>query len=241
MQAQRPGRVIWCLGMYASASTWLFNLARQVLEAAQKEKVHVTFVSGKEPHLSLAGAGRITLVKSHEINSETRTLDLARASERIFITVRDPRDAVVSMMQAHKYEFDRALDHVEQSARLCASFVKDRRAKLFRYETGFFEDLATTAAIVRYLGYELPDHIVQSIYSSLTRAEVEMHISQMPKMPGVLREAKSGDLLDARTQWHSHHAGRNGEIGKWQKALTAQQAIEIEQRLGFYFERLEGC
>lgn len=236
---QAPGRVIWCLGMYASASTWLFNVVRRVLEAAQKEQIQTVFVSGKETHLSLGGPGMVSLIKSHEISSETRILDAARASDKILITVRDPRDAVVSLMQAHKYDFDRALDHIEKSARLCVGFAKDRRTKLFQYETEFFEDASTVAAIARHLGYELPSHIVQSIYRGLTRVEVEKHINQMPKMPGILRDAKSGDLLDAKTQWHSHHAGRTGDVGKWQKTLAAQQAKEVERRLDFFFERLE--
>jgi hypothetical protein len=58
----------------------------------------------------------------------------------------------------------------------------------------------------------------------------------MPKMPGILSDALSGDLLDAKTQWRSHHAGRNGEIGKWKKVLTAKQASEAERRVILYGE-----
>jgi hypothetical protein len=233
-QTPVPGRVIWCLGMYASASTWLFNIVRQVLEAAQKEKIQLAFVSGKEQHLSLGGPKVVTVIKSHEISNETRSLDVARSSEKILITVRDPRDAVTSLMQAHKYKFDLALYLVERSGRLCVDYAKDRRAKLFRYETRFFERAGTVTEIARHLGYELPDHIVQPIHVALTRAEVEKHINQMPKMQGILRAA-TGDLLDPKTHWHSHHAGRNGEVGKWRKALSAQQANEVERRLDFFF------
>lgn len=233
------GRGIWCLGMYASASTWLFNVTRQVLQAAQKEKVQVAFVSGREKTFALGGPGTLTLIKSHEINNDSRIVDVARHSRKILITIRDPRDAVTSLMQAHGYDFDRALDFVEQSARLCGSFAKDRRAKLFRYELGFFEDIGTVKAAAEHLGYGVENATIQTIYGSLTRAEVEKHISKMPKLPGILKDAVSGDLLDAKTQWHSHHAGRNGEIGKWKKALTAKQASEVERRVDFYFEKFQ--
>ena len=224
--------------MYASASTWLFNVARQVLQAAQAEEVQTNFISGRETKLTLPAVGAVTLIKSHEISSEERTADVARQSSKILITVRDPRDAVVSLMQAHKYDFEQALDFVEQSARLCFGFAKDRRAQLFEYETKFFEETGTVAAVTRHLGYELPDEAITSIHKALNRAEVEKHISQMPKMPGILVDAKSGDLLDTKSHWHSHHSGRNGAIGKWSNALTAKQAAEIQRRLDFYFEKL---
>ena len=238
-QEPTRGRTIWCLGMYASASTWLFNVVRQVLQVAQQEKVQVAFISGKEKTLTLGGPEMLTLIKSHEINDDSRIVDVARHSKKIMITIRDPRDAVTSLMQAHGYDFDRALDFVERSARLCGSFAKDRRAKLYQYEAGFFEDIGTVRATAEYLGYGVEDATIQAIYGSLTRAEVEKHINKMPKMPGILRDAVSGDLLDTKTQWHSHHAGRNGEIGKWKKTLTAKQASEIERRVDFYFDKLQ--
>ena len=225
--------------MYASASTWLFNVTRQVLQTTQKEKVQVTFVSGREKTLALGGPGTLTLIKSHEINDDSRIVDVVRHSRKILITMRDPRDAVTSLMQAHKYDFGRALDLAEQSARLCGSFAKDRRAKLFHYESGFFEDVCTVKAVAEHLGHGVENGIIQTIYGSLIRAEVEKHIGKMPKLAGILKDAVSGDLLDTKTQWHSHHAGRNGEIGKWKKALTPKQASEVERRVDFYFEKLQ--
>ena len=33
------------------------------------------------------------------------------------------------------------------------------------------------------------------------------------------------------SQWHRHHAGRSGEIGRWRRRLTAPQVVAIEQHL----------
>jgi len=221
--------------MYASASTWLFNVVCQVLEAAQQEAVRTVFVSGKERELVLSTPGSLPIIKSHEIEGEARLLDVAKHSRKILISTRDPRDAVTSLIEAHKYDFDRALELVEQSAALCQNFAKDRRAVSFRYETGFAADPETVRTIAEHLGYQLKDTAAQSIFASLTRAEVERHITKMPKLPGILRDKLSGDLLDARTQWHSHHAGRDGEVGKWKRRLTAKQADHVVRRLDFYF------
>jgi hypothetical protein len=226
--------------MYASASTWLFNVARQVLRASLQTEPRVAFISGKEQSVPFDGPKAVTLVKSHEISTEARILDVARRSSKILISVRDPRDAVVSLMQAHGYNFEQALNYVEQSSRLCVEFSQDSRAKLFKYEEGFFEDIDTIRAVARHLGMQLEDDTIQTIYDSLTRNEVEKHISQMPRMAGVLKSAASGDLLEIKTQWHSHHAGRNGAIGKWKRTLTAQQVAGVERRLSLYFEKLCG-
>lgn len=234
-----PGQAIWCLGTYASASTWLFNIVRQILETAQKETVHTAFISGVEKKLVLGPPGTVTIIKSHEISSESRILDVAKHSRKILITVRDPRDAVTSLIEAHKYEFEKALDLVEQSDQLCLSFAKDHRALVLHYESKFFEKAETVTAVARYLGYELPENISEAIHQGLTRAEVEKHINKMPKLSGILKDAVSGDLLDIKTQWHSHHAGRNGAIGKWKKALTAKQTDEVERRIDFYFEKFQ--
>jgi hypothetical protein len=225
--------------MYASASTWLFNVVRQILEVAQQNAVHTAFISGKESDLVLGPPGIVTIIKSHEIDNEARILDVARQSRKILITIRDPRDAVTSLIEAHKYDFDRALNYVEQSASLCKSFAKDRRAKLFQYETAFAANPNTVLVVAAHLGYSLEKAAARSIYASLSRAEVEKHINKLPGLPGILKDKVSGDLLDAKTQWHSHHGGRDGEIGKWKRKLTPKQAESVVSRLGSFFEMLE--
>ncbi len=219
--------------MYASASTWTFNVVRRILQTAQMAPLDVVFVSGNEKNRAWSGPGRITLIKSHEIRNETRVAEIARHSSKLLVTIRDPRDSVTSLMQAHNYEFSRALDYVETSALLCRSFSKDRRAKLFRYESGFFENMATVTEIAAHLGYELATDQAEAIFASLTRSEVEKHIGTLPKIPGILKDQASGDFLDPQTQWHSHHAGRTGETGKWKTVLTAGQESEILSRLSF--------
>lgn len=235
-QQEASGPVIWCLGMYASGSTWAFNVVRQIVQANAPGRFRTAFLNGKEIGFDWNAPGKVTVLKSHEISGESAVLEIARRTSKILITVRDPRDAVVSLMQAHQKDFGGALDLVVQSASLCSSFAKDRRAKRFVYETGFFENAATVADLAGHLGYRLDAQAAKVIHDSLQRDEVEKHIAQLPKLPGILRDPISGDFLDPRTQWHSHHAGRNGEVGKWRAVLTDAQTGQIMSELKYYFD-----
>ncbi len=176
-------------------------------------------------------------MKSHEICDEATIVGLASRARGIFITVRDPRDAVVSLMQARSHTFDRALHFVSQSARLCMEFSTDSRARLFGYETEFFNDVQTVKLVASHLGYGITDEAVQHIFAATSRPEVEKHIASMHKKTGVLQDKLSGDLLDPQTQWHTHHAGRSGETGRWRHVLTPQQVLEVEAQVPYFLPK----
>jgi hypothetical protein len=223
-------QVIWCLGMYGSASTWLFNVVRQVFEFTQDDKIQTYFVSTKRDCSAFSQANVIHLIKSHEISDDGTVIELAGRANKILMTLRDPRDAVTSLMAYHGHSFEKALGLVEQTAHLCSGFAKDRRTNIFHYESAFFEDPRTIQDLASILGYQLPEEIVQRIFNGLQRAEIEKYIAGLPRQPGVLQDRISGDLLDPATQWHTHHAGRSGEVGRWRHMLSDAQVKIIEQR-----------
>ncbi len=235
--ADLSGRTIWCLGMYGSASTWLFNVVRLVQALALEAQPVSHFFSGGESLAEFGRAGTVDLVKSHEIAGEATVLALAARAARIFITVRDPRDAVVSLMQARSHSFERALYFVGDAARLCMEFSGDARARLYRYESGFFNDEQTVHEIAVWLGGAICAADAARIFAATSRPEVEKHIARMHGQPGILQDRQSGDLLDPHTQWHSHHAGRRGETGRWRTVLTPEQVLEIETRIPYFLVR----
>jgi len=224
-------RFIWCLGMYASASTWLFNAVRQICLASQPSEVTTIFVKDAVDFRAFDQLRTINLVKSHEIEDESTIVELAQRADSILISLRDPRDAVASLMQYHRHDFDRALQLTERASALCHGFAKDRRTTLFHYEAKFFEQVTTIEQLSKRLGYATPKTAAQAIFDQLDRAAVEKYISSLPQQKGVLRAQSTGDFLDPHTHWHTHHAGRSGEIGRWQKVLSETQAKEVERRL----------
>src|SRR5262249_23651421 len=63
--------VHWCLGMYGSGSTWLYNVTRQIAASVDPTKpVQGDFVSRFIDTARLEQPGRTYIVKSHEIDDE---------------------------------------------------------------------------------------------------------------------------------------------------------------------------
>lgn len=224
-------RLLWCLGMYASASTWAFNVARQLHEHAGTAPQRSTFFSGRGDLSALSTPGVHWIVKSHEISDEPTVLGLAARATHILVTMRDPRDAVTSLMLYHGYGFAQSLPLVAAATRLCAGFARDRRARLWHYESGFFKNPETPAHLAEWLDYRLAPSAAAAIFAANQRAEVEKHIAKLDRLPDVLTDRASGDRLDPRTHWHTHHAGRSGEIGRWRAGLSHEQAAEVEHAL----------
>ena len=223
-----PSRVIWCLGMYASASTWMFNAVREIQAAAGTSGVSVQFVRSTVDLDQLDRRGPVHIVKSHEITSEAVLMALAARSDTILVTIREPRDAVASVMEYHHQGFAKALTLVKESSALCLDFMKDRRARCFSYETQFFDDRRTLHNLARIMGCAISDEAAHQCFDRLSRPAVENLIAQFPHRKGILQDPISGDYLDPKTQWHTCHAGRSGEIGRWRHKLSPAQAREVE-------------
>jgi hypothetical protein len=86
------------------------------------------------------------------------------------------------------------------------------------------------------LKYPLTDVAAQRIFDANRREEVEKYIAKMPRMQGVLQDRVSGDRLDPRTHWHTHHAGRDGEMGRWRHMLSDVQAVAVVAKLRDCYE-----
>jgi hypothetical protein len=224
--------VIWCVGLYASASTWAFNLVREMALATHPPGgVTPHFCAGVYDARRLDAPG-LHIVKTHEVGDAATEAALVQRAGRILITVRDPRDAVASMMDYQNHSFADALAHVEAALRLCVRLAPDPRALIYYYESGFPAQPATASAIAAHIGLSLPPAEMARIFEGLQREKVEAYIATLPRLPGVLQERQSGDLLDPRTHWHTHHSGRSGEAGRWRRTLNPEQAGFITRQLG---------
>jgi hypothetical protein len=217
--------------VYGSASTWTFNAVRLAHEAALPNgTVHTHFLQLAAAREMFAAPGA-HIVKTHELTAPEAAELLLQQAGRIIVTVRDPRDAVTSLMRAHGQDFDMALSLVEKSMRLCARAAAHRRATLLHYESRFFEKRETILALASAADLSVTEAVADQIFLTLTRREVENQIARLPFRRDVLVNKERTDYLDPKTHWHTHHAGRQGKIGSFQDCLSASQAEMVLERL----------
>jgi hypothetical protein len=222
--------MIWCLGMYASASTWVYNVALKVADHSDGPPPLGRYVTGAG---ELAGLplDRLPVLKTHDVDPAGTALLDAKA-RAILLSVRDPRDAVASLMLYMRHPFAQALQRIEVSARYLARWRTDPRTLLLRYEDGFAERAETVASVAARMDRSLPAQAVAAIQAQMSRAAIEAFVGTIASLPTALRDPATGNVVDTITQWHSHHAGRTGEVGRWRRLLKPAQAAAIETRLG---------
>jgi hypothetical protein len=229
--AQREGEVgadgstvYWCAGVYASGSTWAFNVMRGIAAALHPGKeVRGRFVNVLTDLDGIDDDAVVHVVKTHDVPPEVAAQLLTRAT-RIVATIRDPRDAITSLILYQRFGFAAALDWVGRSAKFVAGLAADPRALLLRYEDGFIETPATLDRIAQWFGGTLDPAERDRLFAAHTRAAVETLIATFDK-------TRDDGIGDAKTQWHRHHAGRSGEVGRWRRMLTPDRAAAAEQEL----------
>lgn len=232
--------MFWCLGMLSSASTWTFNVMRQIAMALSPDNTpQAQFLDFDDPLPPFDELGGTVIFKTH---GSGIAWELGRRAEGIVITVRDPRDAVVSLMYSNKMPFDIALRMTEVSAWTCVPFMKHPRSLLLHFEDRFFEDPATVGRVAALFPGTLSPGSSARIFAALRRDAVDAFIADMDDKPTTQTafNAVTGrqDVFNVATGWHRHHAGRTGEVGRWHRDLTNFQIRAIEHRMRPWMERV---
>jgi len=229
----------WCAGMFASGSTWAFNVMRGIAACLHPDRpVKGRFVNVAADLDGLDDPAFVHVVKSHDIAPEVAA-ELSRRVGRIVVTIRDPRDAVTSLMLYQRYPFDLALATIAKSGNFVAGLASDPRALLLRYEAGFIDDAATLDRIAAWFGGTLPAAERDRLFAQHRRTAIEGLIAALDSLPQAQRDARSGDIFDPETQWHRHHAGRSGEVGRWRRMLMPGQADAVEREMREWMARFD--
>ncbi len=222
--------VLWCQGMFASGSTWLYNVA--LLVAAELDPlrpVQGRFVFGPADALGLSEPGIRHVVKAHQARDGVERI--ASTADAVLVTVRDPRDAVVSLMRYQGFSFNRALLNVRLAAEACLLLGALPQAVTLHYERCFIDDPATIDGIAGHMGGRIAPARRDAIFRDTRRSAIEALIAQLPERPTTIVDG-DGDLYDRVSHWHRHHAGRDGVSGRWRRLLYPAQIQGIETALG---------
>ena len=223
-EAVARNRVVATIGLHGSASTWVFNVVRELMIASfGQNQISAVYTEELGELPSLSQAGQHVLVKSH---SGTPDLDawLRAVEAEIVLSIRDPRDAAISMSQRFNAPLERTAGWLARDCRRMME-LGDRRP-LLRYEDQFFEDRATVERLAASLRLEISPAVIETIFATYATAAMRSRATEL---------ADRGSAFDPVTQIHPGHIG-DTRIGKW-RDLPEPIRIKLTQWFDPFLKR----
>jgi hypothetical protein len=213
-------------GLNGSGSTWMFNLISTILRRHDPGARIRTVYSEQFLDEIVADGVDTTIVKTHMPPAVVRSVARA-AGIPIFLTVRDPKDGVASLMTRFAMDFEQALDGVRRSADALAPLVEASGVLTLRYEDRFTSRRGTVNAVAGHLGLEISPADRDAAWRRLTRGAVQAKIRDLAAK-GVFAPGSSAAVFDPDTHWHPGHVGE-GRIGGWRRALSMEEAVQVDR------------
>lgn len=236
MRMDHLPRIVCTIGMHGSASTWVFNAAREILGAAAGEDAVLPFFADKFPQVppeakaALRADGKILLIKSHEGNAPFEDwLDQHEALR--FLSIRDPRDATVSLMQRFGMALTPAAEAIARDGARLAHLAA-RGIPVWRYEDGFFTRPAALESLAARLGCPLSAELCREIMTRYSTEAVRAFAQNLDALPPERRTMIGPYAMDRITQILGPHIG-DGAHGKF-RALPP----DVQEQLSRFFAPL---
>ncbi len=211
------------IGLHGSASTWVFNVIRELMIAAHGEDQVVAGYADTLDKLPEGYGEKHLVLKSHHGSPEMDDW-LSTQKARMFLSIRDPRDASISMAQRFKAP-------LQQSARWiandCARLERlaPRGHPVLRYEDSFFDRPEAINILCTILNLEITEATQAKIFARYRTEAVRAFAATLATLPAE-RVAMVGDFtMDKVTQILSPHIG-DGTTGKW-RGLPEQVQTEL--------------
>ena len=227
-----PPRIICTIGMHGSASTWLFNAAREILTATLGEAAVLHFFADKMVHIPGAAqlAGKTLIIKSHEGSPEFEDWLDANGALRL-LTIRDPRDATISQMQRFRSPLQHAANAIARDG-IRLQRLAARGIPVWRFEDGFFERESTLDALAARLSCPLPTALRAEIFARYETEAVRAFAANLASLPPERLVQVGPYAMDKVTQILSPHIGDSAS-GKF-RALPP----ELQPQLTKFFAPL---
>lgn len=216
-------RLVLTVGLHASASTWVFNVVRELMVAALgRADVAAGFATTADDVTGAGVApGMHRVVKTHgwpDLPAFARQHGAA-----VLVSVRDPRDAVLSLMQRFGDSLPVSANGIGHDCR-CAHACADARYPVLRYEERFFADRASVSRIAAELGLAVPPARMDRIFRAWTTEAVQAMSGGVTALPPERKRALGPNgAIDAETLVTWRHIG-DARTGKWREAFDRDVA-----------------
>jgi hypothetical protein len=224
-------RLIATVGLHGSASTYVFNVVRELVVATvgtgnvlalSAEDVSELF---SQPALE----NRYVVLKSHRGGAGWDAL-IWLTQAPVFVSIRDPRDAALSLALRFNEPLDKAVQALGADCRRAVRCA-DAGQMVLRYEDRFFEDRGLPAQWAEKLGLAVDPAVCRSVAHRYSTAEVRSFAAALGELPPdqVIKTAQT--RFDRVTQIHRTHIG-DARVGKWRELLAPDARAQITR----YFE-----
>src|ERR1700722_3680832 len=234
-ESARPPLMIAAIGLHSSASTWVFNVARELMIATLGEHRVIALFADRMDQLPDQSefAGRHVVVKSHFGSTELEAW-LTVFDAMMFLSIRDPRDACVSMSQRFQRPLSKAVEWLSKDCdRL--SRLADRGRMLLRYEDRFFDDVVTVESMADAIGARLPGSVIETIFARYRTETVRAFTADFDALPPGRVIQVGAFRMDRVTQIHEPHIG-NAASAKWRDLPSGIQS-ELTLRFAAFLDR----
>lgn len=227
-----PGKIFLCAGLKSSGSTWLYNAVVQLLEqangcfgrSAPAAPIVPFYADNVREFPHDAERASVIVVKTHRPSNALEFLG-RYAHATVFITVREPRDAIASLMQRFGHRFEPCLREVSTNAARLVDLLRNEDVVILRYEDRFYERPETLDVLSRQLHLNISKRVLRRIFSSLSASNVEKRIRYLSAR-GAFGTSPSPDSFDPRTHWHPGHIG-DRRIGKYDPILSCKMQQRV--------------
>ena len=229
-------RLVATVGLHGSASTSLFNIVRELMAAAVGSANLIAIYGEDLPALPapLPGERRHIVLKSHTGSPGLEWL-IALSQAPVVLSIRDPRDAAVSLAERFGMTLDLAVRALLQDCRMAERCVDAGHVPL-RYEDRFFDDEALPAYLAMRLGLGVDDALCRDLSQRYGTAGVRSHAQSLSSLPPD-RVVRGGSMqFDPVTQIHATHVG-DGRVGKWRDRLSADDGAKLTQLFAPFLAR----
>jgi hypothetical protein len=239
--SEKESSTVLCLGLPGSASTWIFNICADLLILSYESvgSLYADRFNDIAATLDTCKSSSSALVIKSHIADEGFARHFSKANAKCILSIRDPRDCILSLMDRFYIPFDIALLRLVDSCNALLRF-RESGAPLFRYEDMFYDSQQTIVAIHKYL--QLTSNVdFEALYRGNHKEAVMSFIEKFDKLPQErIQKLSAFDSYDRSTHWHTRHFG-DGQSGKWKSRFSPEQKIKIHQLLGSALNAMGYC
>jgi hypothetical protein len=228
-------RIVATVGLHGSASTWVFNVIRELMIAALGDERVITLYADdldQAPDEALL-ADRYIVIKSHHRSTD---LDhwLARKRARIVLSVRDPRDACLSMSQRFNVPLNLTVRWIANDCNRLMRLAP-QGSMLFRYEQRFFEDQTSARRLAETLGLRVAPAEIDAFFAKYRTDAIRSFARVLADLPPERLTTVGSFMMDRATQILSGHIG-DTRSGKW-RGLPTPLRDELTRVFGPFLDR----